>query len=162
MEETLNKKIYELGYHVMPNLSEEELAKVVEAIKANLSKMGAEFIADQYPQAMTLSYDIVKEIDNKNRKFGNSFFGWVKFALEPSLFEDVKTSMDKNANILRYIIIKTVRESTLATLKVAHKGMPRKVSPESEAQVAPIDEVEVDKKIDEMVDEDIQVVEDLK
>lgn len=162
MSESENKKIYEIGYHVMPNLSEEELAKVVEGVKSNLSKMGAEIIADQYPQSLNLAYDIVKEIDNKNRKFSHSFFGWVKFALEPNLFEDLKKIMDKNSNLLRYIIIKTVRESTLATLKVAHKGMPRKTSSEAEAAVAPIDEVAVDKKIDEMIDEEASVTEDLK
>lgn len=151
-----SKQIYELGYHVMPNLSEEELAKVVEGIKTGLSKMEAEIIADQYPQGMVLAYDLVKEIENKNYKFKNSFFGWVKFELETAMLEGFKASIDKNLNILRSIIVKTVRESTLATPKLAHKGMPRR--PIAEAEVGtPMDEVAVDKKIDEMIEEDAVV-----
>jgi hypothetical protein len=109
------------------------------------------FNADQYPQAMNLAYDVVKEIENKNRKFRNSFFGWVKFEIETSKLEDVKTFIDKNANILRSIIVKTVRESTLATLKVAHKGVSRRGLAETEEGVQ-MDEQAVDKKIDEMID----------
>ncbi len=154
MEETANKKIYELGYHAMPNLSEEELAKFVEGIKGTLSKMGASVIADQYPVAMALSYDVVKEIENKNRKFRNSFFGWMKFDLDPALLEEFKATVDKNLSILRYILIRTVRESTLATPKLATRGMPRRSAPESET-IAPMDEVAVDKKIDEMIEADV-------
>lgn len=150
-EEATNKKIYELGYHVLPNLSEEELAKVVEGIKGNLSKMGAEVIADQYPQAMNLSYAIVKEIENKNRKFNTAFFGWVKFELEASKLEEFAATIDKNLNILRSLLIKTVRESTLAAIRLAHKGMARRAVPESETG-APMDEVAVDQKIDEMLE----------
>lgn len=153
-EETKNTKIYELGYHVMPNLSEEELAKTVEGFKGALSKMGGTIIADQYPTAMTLAYDVVKEIENKNRKFRNSFFGWIKFDLDPSLLDEFKAGLDKNLSMLRYILIRTVRESTLAVPKLAHKGMPRRTAPDAEAG-APMDEVAVDKKIDEMITEEV-------
>lgn len=147
------KKIYEIGYHVLPNLSSEELSKVVDGIKANLAKFESEIISEQHPANMHLSYDIVKEIDNKNRKFSESFFGWVKFEMDPSKVEALGEMMDKNANILRYILIKTVRENTLAGIKLAPRGGSRRSSNESE-NVAPIDETVVDKKIDEMIDEE--------
>lgn len=155
-EETLNKKIYEIGYHVMPNLSEEELAKVVEGIKSNLAAEGAEIIADQYPSAMNLAYPITKEIENKNREFTSAYFGWIKFEMAASALETFKSNIDKNLNILRFLLIKTVRESTLATPKLAHKGMSRRPTPEA-VTGAPIDEAAVDKKIDEMIEQDAVV-----
>lgn len=151
MEES--KQIYEIGYHVMPNLSEEEVAKVVEGIKSMLSKFEATIIAEQYPESMNLSYEIVKEIENKNRRFKNSFFGWVKFELDRSKLEEVKAFFDKSMNILRSLIVKTVRENTLANLKVAHKGTVRRGVNEGEEGVQ-LDEQAVDKKIDEMIEED--------
>lgn len=154
-EESTNKKIYELAYNVMPNLSEEELVKVVEGIKGNLAKLGGDIIADQYPQSINLAYEMIKEIENKNRKFGSAFFGWVKFELEASKLDEFKTLIEKNINILRFLLIKTVRESTLATIKLAHKGMSRRGTPEAEAG-APIDEVAVDQKIDELLTEEVK------
>lgn len=152
MEIESNKKIYELGYHVLPNLSEDEVAKVVSGIKDTLSKMEASVISEQFPQMMTLAYELTKEIENKNRKFNTAYFGWIKFEVETSNIESFKTEMDKNLNILRFIIIKTVRESTLATPKLTYQR-PSKKAADADA-VAPMDEAVVDQKIDEMIEED--------
>ncbi len=156
MEETANKKIYELGYHVLPTLSEEEVSKVVDSIKGELAKIDSEIIAEQHPTMMTLAYEIGKDIENKTRKFGTAYFGWIKFEIETAAIEGFKELMDKNINILRFIIIKTVRESTLATPKLAHKGMSRR-TPSDVVEGAPMDTVAVDQKIDEMIEEDAAV-----
>lgn len=153
-EETINKKIYELGYHVLPNLSEEELAKVVEALKSKITELGGDFIADQYPSTMPLAYSLVKEIDNKSRAFDSAYFGWLKFELDSAKLEDLKTALDKNANMLRYLLIKTVRESTLASIKLSTKSHHKRFTSEPKQDSAPMNTEEVDKKIEEMVDED--------
>jgi ribosomal protein S6 len=153
MAETENKKIYEVGYHILPTLSEEEVAKVVTSLKDVLAGFEASVIAEQYPTLMTLAYQIGKDIENKNRKFGTAYFGWIKFEVATESIDSFKDSMEKNPNILRFIIIKTVRESTLATPRIAHKGGSRRGAPDSEA-VAPMNKEEVDKKIDAMIEED--------
>ncbi len=152
MEET-NKKIYELGYHVLPNLSEDEVTKVVTGIKDTLAKMEASVISEQFPQMMTLAYELGKEIENKTRRFNTAYFGWIKFEVETAQIESFKAEMDKNLNILRFIIIKTVRESTLATPKVAYQRPVKRASTDV-ASGTPMDEAAVDKKIDEMMEED--------
>lgn len=156
MSET-NKKVYELGYHILPTVSEGNLSKEVEAIKSKITDLGGEFISEAAPQNTALAYEIVKEISNKNHKFNNAYFGWIKFEVEAEKIESLKEEMEKNLNVLRFIIIKTVRENTLATIKIAHKGS-RKVTKED---TKPMDEAEVDKKIDEIV-EDESSVDDLK
>ena len=154
MEETAKKQIYELGYHVLPTLSEDEVTKVVSGIKDLLSSAEAVVIAEQFPQMMNLAYEIGKELENKVRKYGSAYFGWIKFEIATSEIEGFKETMEKNLNILRFIIIKTVRESTLATPKLAHKGMIRR-TPTDVVAGAPMDEAAVDKKIDGMVEEDV-------
>jgi ribosomal protein S6 len=156
MEETAKKQIYELGYHVLPTLSEDEVAKVVGDIKDLLSGAEAVVIAEQFPQMMNLAYEIGKDLENKNRKFGSAYFGWIKFEIPTMAIESFKETMDKNLSILRFIIIKTVRESTLATPKLAHKGMVRRTSADTDV-LAPMDEAAVDKKIDAMLEEDAAV-----
>ncbi len=153
MEETSKKQIYELGYHFLPTLSEEEVMKATASLKGELAKIDAAVIAEQNPGMMTLAYEIGKDIENKNRKFGTAYFGWIKFEVETVKIEAFKELMDKNLNVLRFIIIKTVRESTLATPKLAHRGMTRR-TPTDVAAGAPIDVAAVDKKIDEMMEED--------
>ncbi len=156
MEIESNKKIYELGYHVLPNLSEDEVAKVVTGIKDTLAKMEATVISEQFPQMMTLAYELGKEIENKTRRFTTAYFGWIKFEVETAQIENFKTEMDKNLNILRFIIIKTVRESTLATPKLTYQRPAKRTSTDAVVGT-PMDEVAVDKKIDEMLEEDAVV-----
>ncbi len=156
MEETAKKQIYELGYHILPTLSEDEVAKVVGDLKETLSGLEATVIAEQFPQLMNLAYEIGKEIENKVRKFGSAYFGWIKFEVETAKIEGFKETMEKNLSVLRFIIIKTVRESTLAQPKLAHKGMSRRTPADVDA-AAPMDEAAVDKKIDEMIEEDAAV-----
>ncbi len=152
MEDT-NKKIYELGYHFLPTLSEDEVAKAVTALKDQLSGLEATTIAEAHPALMTLAYEIGKDIENKRRMFATAYFGWIKFEVATEAIEGFKELMEKNANILRFIIVKTVRESTLAVPKIAHKGMTRR-TPADVVEGAPMDAVEVDKKIDEMIEID--------
>ena len=149
--EDSNKKIYEIGYHILPNLSEDEAMNVVAGMKDTLAKAGAEMIAEQNPSMMDLAYEVGKEIENKIRRFQTAYFGWMKFEVETAEIEGITSAMDKNASILRHLVIKTVRESTLAQPKLAHKGMSRRTTPEAGA---PMDTVAVDQKIDEMVQED--------
>ncbi len=153
MEET-NKKIYELGYHVLPNLSEDEVTKVVTGIKDTLAKMEASVIAEQFPQMRELAYELGKEIENKVRRFRTAYFGWIKFEIEASEIEGFKALMDKNLDILRFIIVKTVRESTLATPKLAYQRPVKRTAAEAAGGAAPMDEAAVDKKIEEMVEEE--------
>ncbi len=152
--EDSNKKIYELGYHVMPTLSEEELAKVVEGIKGTLTSMGAEVIADKYPESMKLAYDVVKEIDNKNRSFDTAYFGWVKFELEAASLEAFAASIDKNPSILRSILIKTVRENTFIGTRMMQSRAAGQRRTQADSDAAPMDAAVVDQKIDELVEGD--------
>jgi ribosomal protein S6 len=152
MEES-KKQIYEVGFHFLPTLSEEEVAKATSVLKDELVKMEATTIAEQHPAMMNLAYELGKDIENKTRRFATAYFGWVKFEVETARIEAFKEWMDKNINVLRFIIVKTVRESTLATPKLAHRGMSRR-TPTDVTAGAPIDVAAVDKKIDEMMEED--------
>ena len=105
MEETAKKQIYELGYHVLPTLSEDEVTKVVSGIKDLLSSAEAVVIAEQFPQMMNLAYEIGKELENKVRKYGSAYFGWIKFEISTSEIAGFKDTMEKMMNIFRFIII---------------------------------------------------------
>jgi hypothetical protein len=69
---------------------------------------------------------------------------------------ELKKKLDLSPNIIRFLILKTVRESTLAQKRFPAKegGIKRKTitaKREGEEEVAPIDEKEIDKEIEKMV-----------
>jgi hypothetical protein len=97
---------------------------------------------------------MLKNEAGKNEKFNFAYFGWVKYELPKEATAEVKEKLEKNKEILRFLVIKTVRENTL----YGHK-IPRKEGDKVEApvvgvipeEVAIISEEEIDKTIEELV-----------
>jgi ribosomal protein S6 len=154
MQEIELMQVYELGFHIVPTIAEEKVANVFGDIKSLLEKNGAIFISEEYPKMRPLAYTMLKNEAGKNEKFNFAYFGWVKFDLGKEEIALVKEKLEKNKEILRFLIIKTVRENTL----YGHK-IPRKENEKPEVPVVGVipeevvmaSEEEIDKTIEELV-----------
>ena len=147
-----NAKVYELGYLLLPTVSTENLGSEIEKIKKALSALKATPIFDEPPKLIDLAYEMERVISNKKQKFTKGYFGWIKFELESDSILKLKEALDHNDIILRFLIIKTVREHTLASKKPIVKR--RKVIVKKEKEDKPKKEIskeEIDKKIEELV-----------
>ena len=117
-----------------------------------LTSNGASFIADEYPKMMELAYEMSRAIANKKQKFTNGYFGWVKFEMSREGIVAAKAELDKNESVIRFLITKTVRESTLTPKRTYTKeGAKRKVATKSDEPAEAINEETIDKDIDALV-----------
>lgn len=154
-------KIYELSYLLVPELTEGEVIHEVGAIKSLITDtFGGVEIGAEMPKGIDLAYEMEKQLGAKKSKYTKAFFGWIKFELTQDKIAEVKTALDKNHKIIRFLIIKTVRENTMAVKKVfaregvgtvATKKMPG-AGKDGSVAVAVSDE-ELDKTIAELVAE---------
>ncbi len=158
-------QVYELGFHIVPLVAEENLAAEMATIKSTLEKYGAVFITEDFPKMKALSYPMRKKIDATNHNFKSAYFGWVKFETKPAELPAIKSELDLNKNILRFLLIKTVRENTLMagrTVGLRGQRTPRTDdpglgssgapgAPSRTAPMTPISTEEMDKSIDELV-----------
>lgn len=147
-----DKTIYEIGFNLISTISEEVVAQKFGAIKEKITSLEGEIISEEYPKMIKLAYEMAKEIDNKNVRFNSAYFGWVKFEMDATSVAEIDKMAKNDSTVLRYIIIKTVRENTIHSPKLprAAKGVE---SVEGEV-VLPIDEEQVDQKIDELIEEE--------
>lgn len=154
-----NTQIYELGYHVLPSVAEEDLSKEVAQIHSLISEFGGTIISEGLPLMQQLAYEITKRIEIKNVKFTKAYFGWVKFEIDREKVVGLESKIKMLQNILRFILIKTVRENTMYTPKVP---VVKKESSKEDAiddivtesvEKMPVSEEEIDKSIDELVDQ---------
>ncbi len=157
-EDTKTEKatVYEVGYHIVPTVSPENLPKEVEAIKAILGKVGATIISEEGPKMIPLAYEMLKVVGPKRDYFETAYFGWVKFEAEPKAAVELKKALDVSEKVLRFIIVKTVRENTMHGHKFVKDGTSvsrhtastdkkvESVKPEATAE-------ELDKSIDKLV-----------
>jgi ribosomal protein S6 len=151
-------RVYEVGYLLLPYVQEGDLAAQVGLIKEQIAKAGGTVFSDEDPRLITLAYPMFKVFSNKKTKFENAYFGWVKFDGDPKTVAAIKKSIEGLQNVLRFTIIKTIRENTLIK-KPSYAGKPiakpvMKEKPAEVAEEAPkevVNEVELDKEIENLI-----------
>ena len=159
-------QVYELGFHILSSIEEQKVVAEVDSIKASIEKHGGVFITEELPKKINLAYTMDKEIEGKRQKFDTAYFGWIKFEMQTENIMNAKEDMDSSKSILRFIIIRTVRESTLAPRSAifAKEDLPTQAGPkqikqkpilkvdEKEKKEGPkMTEEELDKTIEELI-----------
>jgi ribosomal protein S6 len=153
MEKEPKMQVYEVGYILVPTIAEENVGGEVTLLKDMLTAEGAAFIADEYPKMMELAYEMTRAIANKKQKFTNGYFGWVKFEMSREGIVAAKAALDKNESDIRFLITKTVRESTMSPKRTYTKeGAHKRKTPAKEGEpVEAINEATIDKDIEALV-----------
>jgi len=150
-----NSRIYEVGYLLVPTLSEENVPTTYSNLKDLIVSLGGEVISDEMPKMISLAYPMLKVVQNARNKFDAAYFGWVKFEMGPEKVLELKKKLDIDPNLIRFLILKTIRENTIAAKRFVHRDSRRKIlTPKKEGEngtSAPIDKEEIDKEIDAMV-----------
>jgi len=163
-EDTKTEKatVYEVGFHIVPTVSPENLGKEVDAIKAILRNVGAKIISEEAPKMMNLAYEMLKVVGPKRDYFETAYFGWIKFESEPKAAVELKKALDISEKVLRFIIVKTIRENTMhghkfvkegasTTRRVASTDASLQAGKKSEDVKAETTPEELDKSIDKLV-----------
>ncbi len=113
------RAVYEIGYHVVPTVSEESLTQIVSKITDFLKQGGAEFVGERFPSNVELAYSIAKRIDGKNVKFDSAYFGWIAFEADRASAELIHQYLSADENILRFLIVRTDRDAVQAAMSGA-------------------------------------------
>lgn len=142
-------KVYEVGFLLLPTIPEEHLTTEVENIKSVIAQHEGQFITEDFPKLRPLAYAMTKHTTGSNQKFDTAYFGWVKFEAAPGVIPMVKETLDKNANILRFMIISTVRENTMFTQKAIFRPSEDAVAEKEGGEK--MSEEEMEKTIENLV-----------
>ena len=155
------EKIYEVGYHIISSVSEENIPSEVEKIKAYLAKEKAIIIGEEAPKLRPLAYSIKKVFGGAYKTFDKAYFGFIKFELgEAGDIRNIDSSMKGNESVLRHLVIKTVRENTMYSPKITiFSDKDAKIKTFKEDKVVKGEKTataeEIDKSIDALVAEEV-------
>ena len=148
------KKVYEVGYIIIPSVSPDHLEKEVSVVRDAIIKNDGEVISEEFPKMRELSYEMLKVTGNERNKFDTGYFGWIKFYGTEEGVGEIKKAFDTSAKILRSLIVKTVAENTLYGHKIVSEKpqRPQKApAPKVEEEKVEVNEEELDKSIDKLV-----------
>ena len=145
-----SKQVYEIGFHILPTVAEEKLGDEVSVLR-NAIEQGGAVILEDFPKMRDLAYKMQKYIDTKKVSFTKAYFGWIKFEGESELAQELKKVADEHENILRYLIIKTIRENTLLTKPKERVEREEPSSEKTAEEKSKMSAKEIDESIDELV-----------
>jgi len=110
-------RVYEVGYHILSTVKEEDVENVVSHIRKKIEKIGGSLIAEGAPQGMKLAYTMTVSKGGKNVHYERAYFGWIKFECDASTVNALDEMLRSDENVLRYVIFKTTREDTRAAAR---------------------------------------------
>lgn len=157
-QESRDAKVYEVSFHILPTVAEENLAEEFGNLKNLIESNGGMAISEDFPRPVELAYEVTKTLSNKKERFNRAYFGWIKFEINPEMISVINDAIKLDEKILRFLVIKTVRENTMSIKKPMMKMgdiSKRKFKKEGdadEAVEAPINKEEIDKQIDALVE----------
>ncbi|MEI8130721.1 MAG: 30S ribosomal protein S6 [bacterium] len=145
--------VYELGFLLVPDITEEKLPEVFGTLKDSILARGAVAISEEFPKHIPLAYTMEKTINNKIERFNNGYFGWIKFELEGLKVAELEASLRLRTDVIRHLLVSTVRENTIASKRGF--GVRRRTKDESgkESAAPEMSKEEIDREIEALVDD---------
>jgi ribosomal protein S6 len=120
-------RVYELGFHLDPELPTEEVKKVYKTIRDLIAKNGS-IVAEVEPEKIQLAYTISRQEVAGRRDFDSAYFAWIVYETTPAHHEEVLVASHANKHIVRFIDLVTTKETAryaLETRELAIKSAPQ-------------------------------------
>lgn len=132
--------VYELGFHLDPELPVEEVKKAYQKIRKSIEESGT-VVAEGEPEQMQLSYTISRQDTAARRDFNSAYFCWIAYEATPISHDEILTSANTDKHIIRFIDLVTTKDA--ARHAVEMRELSRKTSERGgEEEKVPNDELD--------------------
>ncbi len=102
-------RVYELGFHLDPELAQEDVKKEYQAVRESIESVGS-IVAEGEPVKIPLAYTISRMDTTGRRDFSTSFFCWIAYEADAVAHEAILTAARENTKIVRFLDIHTTVE----------------------------------------------------
>jgi len=115
-------RVYELGFHLDPELPTEEVKKAYQEIRKFIEEMGA-IVAEGEPEKIQLAYTISRQDTAGRRDFDSAYFCWIVYEATPIKHDEILTSADVDKRIIRFIDVLTTKDSARHAVEMRELAM---------------------------------------
>lgn len=127
-------RIYELGFHLNPELPLEEIKKVYQSIRSVIAEKGT-VITEGEPLQIQLAYTISLQETSGRRDFNTAYFCWIAYEMSIAHHAEVLAIVSTEKRIVRSIDLLTTKEAALhaAELRELSAKMPTGFAADAES-----------------------------
>jgi len=102
-------RVYELGFHLDPELPVEEVKKAYQAVRELVAGKGS-VVAEGEPVKVPLAYTISRQDVAGRRDFDSAYFSWVVYEAAAPAHAEVIAAAGANKSIIRFIDLLTTKD----------------------------------------------------
>ncbi len=140
-------RVYELGFHLDPELPQEEVKKAYGEVRDRIDSVGT-IVAEGEPVKIPLAYTISRMETAGRRDFNSAFFCWIAYETLGEGHEQIATMAREDSRIVRFLDIRTTVEEAkhsaemqeLLAQAAQEAEVEESVEVEGEAAPAPVAE----------------------
>lgn len=114
-ETKVDSRVYEISFIFDNKIDENAALEKSNAIKQSIATLGGSFIGDEVPYMRELAYEMIRVVNNINVRFNEGYFGWIKFEMDADKVKELEKGVKLDEEVVRYLVVKTVRENTVFT-----------------------------------------------
>lgn len=108
--DTGEARVYELGFHLDPELPTEEVKKAYQALRSTIEENGS-LVAEGEPTQIKLAYTISRQETAGRRDFDSAYFSWIAYETTPQSHTEVIAAANADKRIIRFIDLLTTKEA---------------------------------------------------
>jgi len=103
-------RVYELGFHIDPELPQEEVKKTYQALREKASRL----VAEGEPQKIPLAYTIYKKVQGGGRRdFDSAYFAWIAYEADGAEHDALVAAAAAEGRIIRFLDTRTDKEAAV-------------------------------------------------
>jgi ribosomal protein S6 len=122
-------RVYELGFHLDPELPTEEVKKAYKKVRDLIAEKGS-LVAECEPEKIQLAYTISRQETSGRRDFDSAYFSWIAYETTAENHSDMI--------VIRFIDLVTTKDAArhaLEVLELSLKTSDRAKEPEEASGV---------------------------
>lgn len=134
LENEADVRVYELGFHLDPELPTEGVKKAYQTIRDLISTKGT-IVAEGEPQMVQLAYTISRQETAGRRDFSSAYFCWIAYETTALPHADVLAAVNADKNMVRFIDLVTTKDAARHAVELREFSMkkPEETPEEAEA-----------------------------
>lgn len=105
----LEPRVYEIGFHLDPELPIEEAKKTYQAVRTSITDRGT-LVAEGEPQMIQLAYTISRQETAGRRDFNSAYFCWITYETTAPNHAEVISAAGADKRIIRFIDLITTKD----------------------------------------------------
>jgi len=141
-------RVYELGFHLDPELTETDAKKAYQAIREVAESKGS-IVAEGAPQKIQLAYTVSRTEQSVRQDFNSSFFSWFAYEVDGAGHDAVVAAAKAENRIFRFIDLRTTKEAAKHAAEM-HEIMLKAANDKREQVEEEVSDVELDAVLKEV------------